>query len=81
MIKCLKTILISHFFFYRFLASGDSYHSLAASFRVGVSTVSKIVKDVCIALWNNHQETYMPFPSTAEDWKAVAATFAQWNYP
>ena len=33
----------------RFLASGDSYHSLSYAFRVPHNTISKFVKEVCVA--------------------------------
>ena len=36
----------------RFLATGDSYRSIANSFRVGISTVSVIVPAVVGAIWD-----------------------------
>ncbi|KAF0701991.1 protein ALP1-like, partial [Aphis craccivora] len=35
---------------FRFLATGDSFQTIAFSFRLGHSTVHNIVKDVCVAI-------------------------------
>ncbi|XP_074041484.1 uncharacterized protein [Leptinotarsa decemlineata] len=35
----------------RFLATGDSYKTIGHSFRMGFSTVSKIVEEVCCAIF------------------------------
>lgn len=47
----------------RFLATGDSYRTLAFSYRVGFSVVG-IVKEVCEAIWSCLVGEYMPFPGT-----------------
>ncbi|XP_055015589.1 uncharacterized protein zgc:194221 [Boleophthalmus pectinirostris] len=65
----------------RFLATGDSYRIIGASFRVGVSTVSAIIPDVATAIWETLVEDFMAVP-TAEDWRSIAAEFEQqWNFP
>ena len=56
----------------RFLGTGNSYRSIAFNFRVGESTVSLIVKEVCDAIWKFLQPAYMPEPSK-EFWKLRAA--------
>ncbi|KAM3620244.1 uncharacterized protein V6R79_020258 [Siganus canaliculatus] len=38
---------------FRYLATGDSYRTIANSFRVGVSSVSRIVPDVASAIWDS----------------------------
>lgn len=43
----------------RFLATGDSYPKIAGSFRVGVSTVSRIVPDVATAIWDCLVDEFM----------------------
>ncbi|CAM4569470.1 unnamed protein product [Leuciscus chuanchicus] len=65
----------------RFLATGDSYRSIAFSYRVGHSTVAGIVAEVSKAIWDSMVEDYMPVPST-EDWRDIAAEFYhRWNFP
>lgn len=51
---------------FRYLASGDSFTSLAYSYRVG-----KIVEEVCCAIWDCLVEEFMPVP-TREDWREIA---------
>jgi hypothetical protein len=53
------------FLFFRFLATGDSFSTIGHSFRMGFSTVSSIVAEVCDVIWQRLQPTYMPQP-TAE---------------
>ncbi|CAL8239968.1 unnamed protein product [Gadus morhua 'NCC'] len=55
----------------RFLASGDSFRTIANSFRVGASTVASIVSDVVTAIWDCLVEEFMAVP-TAEEWRVVA---------
>jgi len=65
----------------RFLASGDSFQSLAWCFRVGVSTVHYIVQRVCDAIWKKLRDTYLPTP-TESLWKDNADKFnILWNFP
>lgn len=66
---------------YRYLATGDSFRTIAFSYRVGHSTVAGIIKDVCEAIWDNLVEEYMP-PPDGERWQEIAADFQQlWNFP
>ncbi|XP_056390577.1 uncharacterized protein LOC130360640 [Hyla sarda] len=58
----------------RFLATGESYASLHLQFRVGVSTISRIVRSTCSVIWQKLQPTEMPCPSE-ETWLQVAAGF------
>ena len=65
----------------RFLATGDSYRTIAFNYRVGRSTVSEIVSETCNALWDALMDEYMP-PPTAEDFRLTAKRFAErWNFP
>ncbi|XDV25423.1 hypothetical protein PO909_029343 [Leuciscus waleckii] len=65
----------------RFLATGDSYRTIAFSYRVGHSTVAGIVAEVAKAIWDSLVEEYMPVPTT-EDWREIAAEFYhRWNFP
>lgn len=66
----------------RYLATGDSYASIAYNYRVHYSTVSHIVPDVCEAIKLEYQNEVIKFPTTAEEWLAVARDFEQrWNVP
>ncbi|XP_069813378.1 uncharacterized protein [Dendropsophus ebraccatus] len=58
----------------RFLATGESYASLHFQFRVGLTTISRIVKCTCVVIWQKLQPMVMPSP-TEETWRQVAAGF------
>uniref|UniRef100_A0A3Q0QRU5 DDE Tnp4 domain-containing protein n=1 Tax=Amphilophus citrinellus TaxID=61819 RepID=A0A3Q0QRU5_AMPCI len=65
----------------RFLATGDSFATIAFNYRVGNSTTGKIVDEVAQAIWDVLQPEYMPEPTT-DDWKAIAEGFkTRWNFP
>ncbi|XP_047032739.1 protein ALP1-like [Helicoverpa zea] len=65
----------------RYLTTGDSYQTIAFSFRVGHSTVSNIVKNVCVEIWILLQPTYMPAPSE-ETWRQSEFGYRElWNFP
>lgn len=55
----------------RVLATGDSYQTVAMSFRCGACTVSGIVYEV---LWNSLQAEFLPSPTTTM-WKKIADRF------
>ncbi|MEW8542127.1 MAG: hypothetical protein AB2693_01215, partial [Candidatus Thiodiazotropha sp.] len=59
----------------RFLATGDSYHSLMYGFRVSHSTISLIVRDVCEAIIEEFAEEVVHCPTTPEEWKVIADQF------
>uniref|UniRef100_A0AAX7V7Q6 Transposase Helix-turn-helix domain-containing protein n=1 Tax=Astatotilapia calliptera TaxID=8154 RepID=A0AAX7V7Q6_ASTCA len=56
----------------RFLATGDSFRTIAFSFRVGVSTVSQIIPQVATAIWDCLVDDFMAVPST-QDWRSLSA--------
>ncbi|KAM4038366.1 uncharacterized protein ACNLHF_016678 [Anomaloglossus baeobatrachus] len=58
----------------RVLATGESYASLHLQFRVGKTTISKIVRCTCTVIWQKLQPIVMPSP-TEETWLQVAAGF------
>ena len=67
---------------FRFLATGETYTCLASHFRVGVTTVSRIVPEVCTAIWETMKEKYMSIPQSAAEWEEIAKGFEQrWGYP
>lgn len=67
----------------RFLCSGDSNVTIACSYRVGIATVGKIVKETCVAIWEKLLENnYIKAPNTVEEWLKVANRFeSDWNFP
>ena len=66
----------------RYLATGDSQQSQAFNFRVGRSTVSKIVKQTCDVIWQKLSPDYLKCPSTTEEWKKISTDFFEdWNLP
>lgn len=86
MLHLYKTIYsiycnLQNIFIYRYLASGDSYKSIGYSYRMSDRTVSNIVNEVSIAIWNTMQTLYLPQP-TMEMWKLIAKDFEQiWQFP
>lgn len=51
-------------------------------FQVGRSSVSRIVREGCTAIWNALNETYLTHPRTEAEWKAIADEyFQEWNLP
>lgn len=69
-------LVVKRFLFFSFLASGDSFYSLATSLRVGTSTVQGIVRETCKALWDVLQPLVMPTPNE-DKWKKIAEKFWQ----
>ncbi|XP_069588524.1 uncharacterized protein [Ranitomeya imitator] len=58
----------------RFLATGESLSSLHFQYRLGISTLSRIVADTCRALWNVLRDEFIPVP-TADMWLEIAEKF------
>ena len=66
----------------RYLATGETYRSLAYQFRVAPNTISKIVPDTCRAIVAEFGDEYLHTPNTADEWKQVARGFEmRWNFP
>jgi len=67
--------------FRRFLATGDSFRTIAISYRIGHSIVQSIVIQVCEAIIENLMSLTMPKP-TEDHWKKIAEEFWNiWNFP
>ena len=65
-----------------YLAEGCSQQALNLGFRVGKSTVSKILKEVCEALYTLLATHHLRPPSTEEEWKQISSEFLTlWNMP
>ena len=65
-----------------YLASMDSFKTLAILFRLGQSIVRSIVFETCQAIWNAMSGEFLTVPSCQDEWIAVAADCDRlWNYP
>ena len=66
---------------YSFMSSGDSYSGLVACYRLGKSTVHKIISKTYKAIWIKLQPEVMPKP-TARDWQRIEEGFRKrWHFP
>ena len=61
----------------RYLAEGCSQQAFCHGFRVGKSTVSKILNEVCEALYTALATHYLRPTSTEEDWKQISPEFLE----
>lgn len=63
------------------MATRDKFYTIGYSFRVGFSTVSAIVTEVCEAICANLQNIYLPEPIT-KIWKKSEKGFRNlWLFP
>lgn len=58
-----------------YLATGDSWKSLAILFRMGESTILRVVYEVCAAIWTRMGSKYLQTPSSIEEWKIISAEY------
>ena len=66
----------------RYLATGESYTSLSCQFRVGRSTISKFLPEVCRAIQDEFTREYLKCPTTPDEWKELEREFRiRWNVP
>ncbi|XP_072169416.1 putative nuclease HARBI1 [Diadema setosum] len=65
----------------RYVATGDSYHSLMYMFYVPHNSISIIVREVCTAICEEYGDETISNPTTPEEWKEIANRFgARWNF-
>ncbi len=70
------------YFLCRFLATGETFRSIAFSYRVGATTVGKILCECSQILWERLAPHYMKIPGDSEEWKIIAANFDEkWQFP
>lgn len=56
--------------------------SISHSFLVGLTTVSKIIKETCEALWTCLNKKALPYPLLTDDWLAISHNFENlWEFP
>ena len=66
----------------RFLASGESQQSLAFLFRVGRSTISRIITETCDEIYASLSDSYLNPTRSANDWINISKEFSDlWNFP
>ena len=67
----------------RFLVTGDAQCTIAASYRISASTISRIISETCAAIWTSLKErNYLYVPSEKQEWKTIAKEFENlWNFP
>ena len=64
----------------RYLVTGESYTSLSCQFRVGRSTISKFLPEVCRAIQDEFTREYLRCPTTPDEWKELEREFRiRWN--
>ena len=61
----------------RYLATIESFTSLHYQFRLGISTISGIVPEVCIAIFSCLKDTFLKTPSTEHEWKKISFNYQQ----
>ncbi|KAJ8892892.1 hypothetical protein PR048_005473 [Dryococelus australis] len=65
----------------RYMASEESFNSLALIFKMGKITVAEIVHDTCRVLWYILEDEHLPTPKK-ETWLSAADIFEnRWNFP
>lgn len=62
------------YLYFRYIATGKSFSSLAFQFRIGKTSVQRIIKDTSNAAWEVLQPHYMPVPDHHQ-WKETARIF------
>ena len=67
----------------RYLVTGDSFSTIAYSYRMSDTTVGRIVKETCKVLWSVLLEKgFIKAPRTLSEWKKVSLDFEdRWNFP
>ena len=59
----------------RYLVTGDAQSTIADSYRMGKTTVSRIVKETSDVLWNQLLEKgFLRAPKTEEEWTEIAGS-------
>ena len=66
----------------RYLATGMAQQTLCYNFRIGRTTASNIVRDVCIALYEALSPIYLRPPATEAEWRSISDDFEKiWDLP
>ncbi|XP_071335847.1 uncharacterized protein [Trachinotus anak] len=66
----------------RFLATGESFRFLSCKYRMGCSTVSKVIFETCTVIRQLLKEEFLQLPKPEAAWRTVAEGFLQkWQFP
>ena len=67
----------------RYLATGDAQTTIAASYRMSKTSVSRIVKETTEVIWTElFKAGYLKVPSSEDEWRKIAEEFEEkWNFP
>jgi hypothetical protein len=60
---------------------GAYYAALANPFRLGISTIHCIIKEVCEAIWKILVPLHMPLPTTEMLLATSNKFYLNWNFP
>jgi len=67
----------------RYLATGDARFTIATSYRISPTTVGRIIRETCQAIWVVLKEKrYLEVPCKKDEWIQIASEFNErWNFP
>ncbi|KAL1489235.1 hypothetical protein ABEB36_014168 [Hypothenemus hampei] len=66
----------------QYLSQGTSMQALAWNFHVGVTTVHKIINEMCNLIWKVLSPLYLKTPENPEEWEEISQGFYdRWNFP
>ena len=66
----------------RFLATGETCHSLHLQFRIGERAISYIIEEVTEAIVRYLGKEHIKTPSNLEEWLKISEAFqSRWNFP
>lgn len=71
LIHRVAAVICSTQMLYRFLANGDTFRSTSYNFLVARTTVGKIIKETCEAIWGRLCKEFVTFPQSTADWIKV----------
>lgn len=65
-----------------YLTEGGIYRTKKFLRRTPHNTMSKIIKEVCEAIYEEYEEQYLTCPTTSAEWKRIAHRFQEkWQFP
>jgi hypothetical protein len=63
LVQVTKSVIHYKLPFFRYLANGYSFRDLHFSYRIGISTASKVVREVCLSIWSVMRPECIPQPT------------------
>lgn len=80
-LKITNNLIERSLYYCRYLSTGQSFRSLEFSFRMEVTTVSKIIREILKVIWEILQPLHMKIPDE-QDFRKVAHDYYNiWNFP